>query len=270
MKSILLHVAEDEGFESRLQGALDLARLTGGHLECLLTRRVPTYVGGEIGFSGGGALMVQILEEDEKQAAAYRAKLDPRLAAEGVPFSWSETLGDPAQTLVDYSLLSDVVAMSLPDPDNRALAAPLAAVVTGADAPVLAVPVGWERLELERPILVAWKSTREAAAAVKAAIPLLQTASKVDVLAIDPPETGDFPASSVARYLSRHDIHAEVHERDSGSASTADTLGATALEFGSGMIVMGGYGRSRAMEFLLGGVTRRLIGHSPVPVLMAH
>ena len=270
MKSILLHVAEDAGMESRLQAALDLARGMSGHLECLITRRVPAYLGVESGFSGGGALMVEMMAEDEKAAAATRARLEPRLAAEGLPFSFSEALGEPAQTLTDWSLLTDVVVMSLPDAEHRALAAPLGAVVTGADAPVLAVPVGWQRLELERPVLLAWKPTSEAAAALKASLPLLQAAGKVDILIVDAPDGDAYAGSQVARYLSRHGVHAEVHERASGGASVADTLGSAALELGSGMMVMGGYGRSRAMEFLLGGVTRRLLAASPLPLLMAH
>jgi nucleotide-binding universal stress UspA family protein len=33
---------------------------------------------------------------------------------------------------------------------------------------------------------------------------------------------------------------------------------------------MGGYGHSRLREFILGGVTRSVLGTMPVPVLMSH
>jgi len=36
------------------------------------------------------------------------------------------------------------------------------------------------------------------------------------------------------------------------------------------LIVMGGYGHSRVTEFLLGGVTRRLLAQMTVPVLLSH
>ena len=35
MKSIMLHVADDAGFSSRFQVALDLVREFGGHLTCV-------------------------------------------------------------------------------------------------------------------------------------------------------------------------------------------------------------------------------------------
>ena len=35
-------------------------------------------------------------------------------------------------------------------------------------------------------------------------------------------------------------------------------------------IVMGGYGHSRAGEFLFGGVTRALLKECPVPLVLAH
>jgi nucleotide-binding universal stress UspA family protein len=273
MKSILLHVAEDDAFESRLQAALDLARFSGGHVECLQSRRTPAFIGADaIGMTGSAAMVVQMMEEEDRIAAAVRERLEPRIGREGVPFSWAESLGDPAQTLVDRSLLADVVVMSLPGETRHDGAPALGSVVTRADSPVLAVPAKHPRLELEKPILVAWKPTSEAASAVKAALPLLAGASRVDVLTIDPPGHGDFPPTAVASYLSRHGIKAELHERSSGSRSTSDTLAATAHELGAGLVVMGGYGRSRAMEFLLGGVTRRLLSAavSPLPLLMAH
>jgi nucleotide-binding universal stress UspA family protein len=271
MKSVLLHVGDDANFESRLQGALDLARFLGGHLECLQTRRVPAFLGADAaGFAGSAAMVVQLMEDESRVAEAERATLGKRLEGEGVPYSFAEAMGEPAQTLVDRSLLADVIVMSLAGGDQRELAHALSAVVTHADAPVLAMPASASRLQLEKPVLVAWKPTKEAAHAVKRSIPLLQKASRVDILTIDPEGTGDFPPLAVASYLSRHGVKADLHERSAGASSTADTLLAAARELGSGLVVMGGYGRSRAMEFLLGGVTRRLLSSSDVALLMAH
>lgn len=271
MKSVLLHMAEDAHFESRLQGALDLVRFVGGHLECLQTRRVPAFLGADAaGFAGSASMVVQLMEDEARVADAEREKLTARLNGEGVPFSFVEAMGEPGQTLVDRSLLADVIVMTQPSGGDRDLSQALAAVVTHADAPVLAVPHALKRLELEKPVLVAWKPTKEAAHAVKRSISLLRKSARVDILTIDPTGTGDFPPMAVAAYLSRHGVKAELHERTAAGGSTSDTLIAAANELGSGLVVMGGYGRSRAMEFLLGGVTRRLLSASDVPLLMAH
>ena len=271
MKSILLQLGNDPHFESRFQGALDLARFTGGHLECLQTRRVPAFLGGDAaGFAGSAAMVVQLMEDESRVAEAERAAVAKRLEGEGVPYSFVESMGDPSQTLVDRSLLSDVIVMSLVGTEHRELANALSAVVTHADAPVLAMPTAASRLQVEKPVMVAWKPTKEAAHAVKRATGLLQKASRVDIVTIDPSGAGDFPSTAVASYLARHGVKAELHERLSKGQSTSDTLLATARELGAGLVVMGGYGRNRAMEYLLGGVTRRLLGASDIALLMAH
>lgn len=271
MKSILLHVGDDPHFESRLQAALDLVRFTGGHLECLQTRRVPAYLGADMaGFAGNAAMVVQLIEEEAKAGETERLAISQRLSHQGVPFTWREAMGDVADTLVDRSLLADLIVMSLGEAADRDLSAALASVVTHADAPVLAVPTQHRRVEFEKPVMVSWKPTKEAAHAVKRAVPLLQRAQRVDIVTVDSTGRGDFPPTAVASYLSRHGISTEIHERSAGDNSTSDTIVAAANELGSGMIVMGGYGRSRAMEFLLGGVTRRMLSISNIPLLLAH
>jgi nucleotide-binding universal stress UspA family protein len=271
MKSILLHVADDPQFEGRLQGALDLARLMGGHVDCLQTRRIPAFYGAETaGFSGSATMVMQLMDMEEKAAADNRERVTARLANEDVPWSWFDSMGDPAFTLVERSMLNDVVVLSQPESGRDEAARTLAHVVTRAETPVLVMPSTAKSLPLDRPVLIAWKPTAEAAKAVRASVPLLRTAVRVDVLSIDAPDEADLPPLDVAAYLSRHGVHAEVHSRASGNRSTAEALQAAAGEMGSGIIVMGGYGRSRAMEFLLGGVTRRFLQATAYPLLMAH
>lgn len=271
MKSILLHADEDRFFESRLQAALDLARYTGGHLQCLQTRRIPGFIGADAaGFIGSASMIVQLMEDEEKAAAQAREKLQKRLEQEDVPFNFIEAMGEPRQTLVDYSPLTDAVVMTRPPEKERNLLQALSAVVVNADAPVLAIPHDIKRLELEKPIMVAWKSTMESAHALQGAMPLLKKASHVDIVVVDPGSNDRFPATAAATYLSRHGIKSAIHERHRGSDSTSDTLLHLAQGLGSGLIVMGGYGRSRAMEFLLGGVTRRMLSVCHLPLLLAH
>lgn len=271
MKSILLHVGDDSLLESRLQAALDLTRYMNGHLECLQTRRIPAFLGADAaGFAGSASMMMQLVEDESQHAEGERKRLSERLNSEQVPYSWSEGLGDAAQTITDRSLLADCIVMNIPDTDAPDLGRVLSAVVTRADAPVLAIPPRQTGLMLDQPVLVAWKPTSEAARALKAALPLLQRAPRVDVVTVGDQGVGDFPNTAVASYLSRHGINCELHERSNSGRSTSDTLLGVALELGSGLLIMGGYGRSRAMEFLLGGVTRRLLVVSNLPLLLAH
>ena len=41
-------------------------------------------------------------------------------------------------------------------------------------------------------------------------------------------------------------------------------------DYGTDLLVMGGYGHSRFRETMLGGVTKTILEHMTVPVLMSH
>ena len=58
-----------------------------------------------------------------------------------------------------------------------------------------------------------------------------------------------------------------VEARDMG---TADTILSRIADRGCDLLVMGGYGHGRMRELVLGGVTRRILKHMTVPVLMSH
>jgi hypothetical protein len=48
MKSVLLHIHEDHGAESRLQAACDLARASGAHIHCVQVTAAPDFVAADV------------------------------------------------------------------------------------------------------------------------------------------------------------------------------------------------------------------------------
>ncbi|WP_448586678.1 universal stress protein [Thermaurantiacus sp.] len=270
MKSILLHVGDDRGFEGRLQAALDVARSFGAHLTCMQPRRIPAYFGADAaGFGAGAALVAELIEEETRAGRAVRNRIEADLSNEDVPFSWEEGIGEPADLLIAASVLADLVVMSLPAPGETPPAS-VAEVVVRADTPVLAMPPAARGLDVTKPAMVAWKPSAESAKALRAAVPLLARAASVTIVLVDTPEGGDLPPTDAARYLSRHGIRAEVEDRRTGGQGVTAALQQAARDLGAGLIVMGAYSRSRAIEFLLGGVTKDFLESSPVPLLMAH
>ena len=58
---------------------------------------------------------------------------------------------------------------------------------------------------------------------------------------------------------------------ESGRAGAGQALLTLAVEEEEGtFMVMGAYGHSRIRQFLLGGVTRYVLGRATIPVLLAH
>ncbi|MDX1704625.1 MAG: universal stress protein, partial [Altererythrobacter ishigakiensis] len=65
MKSILLHIGDDEGLEARMQVALDLARAFEGHITCLQAVTYEIFAPGDFYGSAMAAAMPVIRENAE-------------------------------------------------------------------------------------------------------------------------------------------------------------------------------------------------------------
>ena len=69
MKSILLHIHDDDGADSRLQAACDLARACNAHVQCVQVTPMPDLVAADV--YGGAGYAPSI--------AAERARIDSAL-----------------------------------------------------------------------------------------------------------------------------------------------------------------------------------------------
>jgi len=60
------------------------------------------------------------------------------------------------------------------------------------------------------------------------------------------------------------------HGQVLAGTSAPDLLLNYAADVSADLLVVGGYGHSRVRELVLGGVTRELLRHMTLPVLMSH
>lgn len=121
-------------------------------------------------------------------------------------------------------------------------------------------------------IMVAWDGGVTSATAIRDAIPILQQAKKVSLVCVDPTpdEAGETPGDDMALYLARHNIDVMVELIPSTGRSIAQTLFQKAEDLNADLIVMGGYGRSRLREWILGGTTKETLVLANRNVFMAH
>jgi nucleotide-binding universal stress UspA family protein len=118
-------------------------------------------------------------------------------------------------------------------------------------------------------IAVAWDGSREAARAVRAALPILRKAAKVEIMTAQYGSVAAKP-SELARYLGRHGVEARTWAFTPGRDPVGKELMIQCAESGADMLVMGAYGHSRFREMVLGGATRGVVAGATLPVLMAH
>jgi nucleotide-binding universal stress UspA family protein len=264
MKNILLLVHDDHGQEARLQAALDITRAIEGHLTCIDVTPYPVLAGDGFGF----AETVVVLDERESEAK-NKSVISDRLSREDVSWSWIDAMDEIANAVLDAADLADLIILSraldgFPMPDMRDIAS---RIVTRASAPVLAVPETLERFELER-ALVAWDGRPSAAAALRAAVPLLVFAKEVEIFTAQGSDNHIVPEDAAA-YLARHGIAANVRKTDIGKFHADFLISDEATLFRADYIVMGAYGRGRLRE-TFGGATKNLLSKSKFPLLMSH
>jgi nucleotide-binding universal stress UspA family protein len=259
MRSILCPADTAETLDDRVETALALARTMRGHVSFQIATPFAQMALWEP--FGGAALSAEVINEVRAADEQLGKDLDARLSREDVPFDVVLTDQGRVESVAAAARFTDVIIASLDDPA-------LEEVALGSRCPVLALPKDAALLTFDKPVLLAWDGGHEAAAAMRAALPLLRLASAVHILMVREHEDS-FPARDAACYLSRHDIHAEVHEVERHGA-IAGTIAETAHRLGAGLIVMGLFGKSRLRELLLGGVSRALLDTSMVPLLLAH
>jgi nucleotide-binding universal stress UspA family protein len=281
LKDILLHVDEAGGHEARIALAVELARANNAHLTGLFAIE-PISFSALAAPAGPDFAAAEAFQELQRQHGAVRAGLGERLGAlfgdaarrAGIASEWRVVEEDAASAMALHARYADLAVVGQADPENPPAGEGVAeAVLLGSGRPVLAVPfIG--AAAIGKRALIAWNGSREAARAVNDALPLLAGAEQVTVLSINPARgiggEGNLPAADMALHLARHGVKAEASYTHSEDVSVGDIILSRAADLGADLIVMGGYGHSRAREFVLGGATRTLLHHMTVPVLLSH
>jgi len=260
-----------------INAAMELSRREQAHLDVLclgLDRTQPGFY-----YAGANAMVVQ---DNLTQAREDSIRLESgvREILRGADFPWS-AIAVSAQMVALNGLIahrtrfSDLVVLPQPYGDRRSYEyeAITEAAMFDGDVPVLIQPDGAEWPQMISTVLVGWNESAEALRAVRAALPILQSAETVNIAIVDPPQHGperSDPGGALSQMLSRHGVRPEVSVLAKTLPRVSDVLLRHAGEIGAELIVMGAYGHSRFRESILGGATRNMLELTEVPVLLAH
>lgn len=203
-----------------------------------------------------------------------RRHFEAALSADGeIVASWQELHADEGaahgleSALVHVARLADLIVFPrVIGPQTYSM---LQAVLLGAGRPLLMAPAR-PPVRIGDEVAIAWNATTVAVRALCAAMPLLRQASKVHVLTVETPRTRAEAATELLEYLRQRNVEATAHLIRANGAPVGKMLLTEAGVVGADLLVMGGYGHSRLRELLLGGVTRYVVSHADLPILMAH
>ncbi len=197
----------------------------------------------------------------ELRAVTERWALQPR--SKPVMVRFVEAEGDIGHIVGEEGRRSDltVVANSAPHP-GKSREALHAALFNTSRAVLIAPPENGDTFG--RVVAVAWKDDVRAPKAVLAAMPILAKAEAVHVL------RARTAAPKVPAIFEEHGIPARVHAVPEDGRPVGAQILQLAHELGADLIVMGAYAHSEWREALLGGVTRYMLDHADLPLLMRH
>lgn len=279
--TILVPLAEGLPGESVLNAALLLAKRTHCHIRAMFIRPDPAtalaYMPDVI--IAAGATGEAFERETRRAALAEKARFEAWQTQNGVPAvagvrvdncfaTWSERVGEIEILITRFGRVSDLIVLPGAPCSIRSQRC-FEAAVFGSGRPTLLVR---EKLPFDviDHVMIAWNGSLEASRAVLGATPLLHLANRVSIFAAPQYDAEGVDPADLAEALSWQGIrtHAVAGRTDGHSTGAALIKAATKQQ--ATLIVMGAYTHSRLRQAFLGGVTKHLLRHSPIPLLMSH
>jgi len=277
-RSILVHLDESPRCAIRTEIAAGLALAHGAHLRGLAPAGVVNLPARVTPLTADSPNYLELAQASlNERAAALVREFEQRVRMIGVEsFDGRVDEDDTVPSLVRQAGVHDLVVLGQTDRSSPSatldVAVPEQVLMHGGTA-TLVVPAAGRFERIGQNVAIAWNATRESARAVHDAMPMLRRARVVHLMCLeresDLRHVSRLQINDARDWLVRQGVELHVHQEpvrgDVGEAllSRADDLGAD-------LVVMGGYGHSRMAEFLLGGVTRRLLAQMTMPVLLSH
>ncbi|WP_260483339.1 universal stress protein [Sphingomicrobium flavum] len=275
MKTILLHVQDDERVDIRVENALAIARAASAHLDVLHVtpeEAMATFESfGGIDVDGSGRKALENAED------ALEARVRDELKNEDVSWDYHRVVGPTLNSLASRAALSDLIVTGRTAHRQHGRATPLQMLgdlLHESRTPLFLRGEEKERFDPCGTAMIAWDGSYEAANAVRNAAGLLRLASEVHVVRVTekgeevPP--GLYPLTRVLEYLSRLGIHGEYHRIAEVDGLVTEALYDHGRKHGAGLLVAGGYSHSRIGQYFFGGVTRTLLQDCPMGLAIAH
>lgn len=296
LKGILVCLDSTTAADGRLQLAMRLARIHRSYLAAAFIMPQPAAAASElsatrlplvsergmIGLAGGGLIVGDVpatprvprLSHEAERAETVEQRFTSELRLQGLGGEWHLFDQGEQDEVIELAKTTDLTITGQISPDARSIGCRPEDIALGAARPVLVVPYAGAFDTVGRRALVAWDGTREAVRAVNDALPLLGDAEVVKVIFVRAHEADldrrRLSLDRVLRHLQRHGIAADAEETPQGSAPISDILLSRAADNAADLIVAGVYHHSPLRESLIGGVSRDILEHMTVPVLMSH
>lgn len=266
--NILILIHDDAGNHARVRCGLDLARALSARITCLDVTRLPLPIADYVDAAGRAIC----LAEEASRERALSERIRAALADSDLPWNWIDMAGTMKEALENRIDAADITVLStsLPPGELPEMTELVSGLVLSSRRLIVVAPPDAPGFPVSGPALIAWDGSAPARHAVELAAPLLRKASAVTLFTVD--DGGDEAASMdrALMELAAVGIAAGAERHHNGVMAPDFHIRDRCRAGGFGYCVMGAYGHSRRLESWFGGVTRRMIAKSPVPLILAH
>jgi nucleotide-binding universal stress UspA family protein len=255
-RTILVHLDASERRRQRLELAFTLAERYDAHLVGLFGLE-PFYP--PMAPEAAPVLVEDMLRQRREASRAAEEEFRDKMTKEQYTgkSEWRATLGDGFAELHLHARYADLVVAGQPQYH----------IVMSIGRPVLYVPSAGRFDDCGTRVLVAWNASREAARAVRDALPFLQQAEAAEVVSFGNEAS---PDPHIAAYLARHDANIIVGAQPTGGIDIGSAILSRATDKAADLLVMGACSHSRLHELVLGGATRTVFKSMTLPTFMSH
>ena len=256
IRKILLPLQATDTARAAFATAVLVARLWGAHLAVLHV------VANSNRGSTLHGLFRRLTEEHGLPIAEARPGSDAPTA------SFTAVAGRESDIVAHQARLADLIVVPHPASTSEASSSDaLHAVLFDSAKPVL-IASQVALSAIGRRICLGWNGTAESASAVLAALPWLERAEAIRILWSQDYQRRGPLAPDLEQYLACHKLTVDRAAFTTINNVVGAGLLAAADEFACDLLVMGAYSHSRLRQLILGGVTRHVLEHATIPLMM--
>lgn len=266
VKDVLVHFDGGEGDAVTLAAALSLGRRFEARLVGLFARD-ETQAPGLV----ARLPSTQLREAAAQAEAGFAAQCD----AAGLAHRWLVVPNDGRAELLNQVLFcaytADLVVIGQDAAQGVGVPTDFVEeIVLKSGRPVVMVPRNHTG-DVGTRVAIGWKAGREAARATHDAMPFIETAAHVSVIAIGPRAAPPafLPPVTVTQHLAGHGAPAQCDQLEVEGLSVMDALLSRSYDLDCDLLVVGAHG-GYAWPLGRGSATRHLMRHAALPVLFSH
>jgi nucleotide-binding universal stress UspA family protein len=284
VRKFLLPLSSPGSGEVALHTALLLTKQWNAHLQVLYIRTNTHEIAPLASEGMSGAMINDMITAAENESNACTQRLidvftrvtaehgvrtgEPEFGTQAPSANFQSVVGSEEEIIAHQARVSDLTIVPHPAAhEDLASADALHAVLFDSGRPVMLSPITRPH-SIGKRIAVAWNGLSNSAAALGSAIPFIRQAEAVRVLASPEYSRRGPSAEEVADYIAHQGVAADIVRFSSIDREVGAGLLQAAADFDADLMSMGAYSTSRLRELILGGVTRYVLAHANLPVIM--